>query len=42
VPDGGAALFRLPVPPWLEGEDQESVKKGERIGIVLLQAQQQK
>jgi hypothetical protein len=42
VPDGGAALFRLPIPAWLEGENPEEVRKGLRTFIVLLEAQQQK
>jgi len=42
IQDGGAALFRLPVPDWIQGEDAAAAKKGERTLIVLLHAQQQK
>jgi len=42
IQDGGAALFRLPVPEWIQGEDAAAAKKGERTMIVLLHAQQQK
>jgi len=39
VGNGGAALFRLPVPAWLQGEDADAVKRGQRTMIVVLQAQ---
>jgi hypothetical protein len=42
IPDGGAALFRVPVPEWLPDEKAEDARKGLRTMIVLLQAQQQK
>lgn len=41
-PDGGGALFRMAPPDWIEGENPESVRKGERTLIVLVQGVQQK
>jgi hypothetical protein len=42
IPDGGAALFRLPVPQWLPDEPKtpEDASRGLRMMIVLLQAEQ--
>jgi hypothetical protein len=40
VVNGGAALFRFPVPAWVEGEDREKSKKGERVLVLLLRAEQ--
>ncbi|MGD0088470.1 MAG: hypothetical protein ABSE73_00990 [Planctomycetota bacterium] len=42
IPDGGAALFRAPVPEWLPDEKAAEARQGLRTMIVLLQAQQQK
>jgi len=39
IPDGGAALFRRPVPEWIKGEVAEDSRKGKRTLIVLVQAE---
>jgi len=42
ITDGGAALFRVTAPEWVEGEDQAAIKKGERIGIAIVEMEQPK
>jgi hypothetical protein len=42
VADGGAVLFRFTAPEWIDGEDAAAIKKGERAGIVIVQAEQPK
>lgn len=42
IANNGAALFRLPVPAWVEGEEPEARRTGKRTMIVLLHAVQQK
>jgi hypothetical protein len=42
ITDGGAALFRLPPPAWLQGEDATALQRGQRTMIVVLQAQIEK
>jgi len=41
-PDGGGALFRMTPPAWIEGENPEALRKGERTMIVIVQGSQQR
>ena len=40
VTNGGAVLLRFPAPSWIAGENAEAARRGDRVGIVVIQAEQ--